>query len=299
MTAAARRWGGVERAARAGLRAGALLGDGPMRALTALGRRALGDEVVPAWSSALPGPAPARLPATGRDGAAAVYVPSCLNRMLGPPDGARWLPEALVEVSARAGLPVWIPGDVAGRCCAMPWSSKGFEGGRAHAGGRFAAALRRWSGDGALPVIIDAASCTQGARDLEGLDGVEVLDAVSWAARLLPRLEVRHPVASATLHPTCSTRHLGLAAELEAVVAAVAQEAHVPVVATCCGMAGDRGLLHPELTAAATAPQAREVTARELAAHVSSNRTCELALEQATGRPYTHVVELLERATRP
>jgi hypothetical protein len=31
---------------------------------------------------------------------------------------------------------------------------------------------------------------------------------------------------------------------------------------------------------------------------VSANRTCELALEQATGRPYESVIALLERATR-
>jgi D-lactate dehydrogenase len=34
------------------------------------------------------------------------------------------LPEALVEVSARAGMPVWIPPDLAGSCCGLPWSSK-------------------------------------------------------------------------------------------------------------------------------------------------------------------------------
>jgi D-lactate dehydrogenase len=64
-------------------------------------------------------------------------------------------------------------------------------------------------------------------------------------------------------------------------------------------MAGDRGLLHPELTAAATAAEAAEVTARPFDAHVSANRTCELALEQATARPYESIVCLLERATRP
>ncbi len=63
-------------------------------------------------------------------------------------------------------------------------------------------------------------------------------------------------------------------------------------------MAGDRGLLHPELTASATRTEAAEVTARSFDAHVSANRTCELALEQATGRPYESVVALLERATR-
>ena len=60
---------------------------------------------------ALPGAgAPAKLPATAREGAAAVYVPACTNRIFaGSPA------EALVEVSRRAGLPVWIPADVGGQ----------------------------------------------------------------------------------------------------------------------------------------------------------------------------------------
>lgn len=298
MARAARQWARVERAARVGLRAGSVAGDAPMRALTDLGRRVLGDEVVPAWSAALPGPAPATTPATARDGAAAVYLPSCINRMLGPPEGSDWLPAALVAVSARAGMPVWIPSDVAGVCCSMPWSSKGFAEGQAVMRERFASSVRRWTGDGALPLVIDAASCTHGALEADGLGDVEILDAVAWARRLLPHLTVGAPVESVTVHPTCSTRHLGLSGDLEAVSAALATEAHVPVVATCCGMAGDRGLLHPELTAAATRDEAGEVGSRPFAAHVSANRTCEVALESATGRPYEHVVALLERATR-
>jgi D-lactate dehydrogenase len=208
------------------------------------------------------------------------------------------LPQALVDVSRRAGLPLWIPDDAAGHCCALPWSSKGFRAGHEQMSGRLAASMRRWTGDGTLPVVVDAASCTQAVAEIE-VEGIEVIDAVAWAHdRLLPALEVRQRVGSATVHPTCSTRHLGLAPRLEALTRALAEEVHVPIVATCCGMAGDRGLLHPELTAAATAPEAAEVTARSFAAHVSSNRTCELALEQATGRPYVSVIALLERVTR-
>jgi D-lactate dehydrogenase len=298
MARLAERWAAVERAARGALRVGSLLGDLPMRAVSAAGRKLLGAEVVPAWSPALPGPAPSSLPATAREGAAAVYLPSCLNRMMGAAEGTEWTPAALVTVSARAGMPVWIPDDVAGVCCGMPWSSKGFAEGQVVMRERFLASVRRWTGDGALPLVIDAASCTHGALEVEGIEGVDVLDGVAWAQRLLPSLTVSAPVASATVHPTCSTRHLGLAGDLEAVVSALASETHVPVVATCCGMAGDRGLLHPELVEAATRDESAEVTKHRFAAHVSANRTCEIALESATGRPYEHVISLLERTTR-
>jgi len=72
----------------------------------------------------------------------------------------------------------------------------------------------------------------------------------------------------------------------------------VPAAASCCGFAGDRGLLHPELAVAATRDEAAEVSERDYDAYVSSNRTCELGLQQATGRPYGSIVQLVEELTR-
>ena len=100
------------------------------------------------------------------------------------------------------------------------------------------------------------------------------------------------------MHPTCSARHLDLVGPLEAVARELADEIHVPPSAHCCGFAGDRGMLHPELTESATRDEASEVADREFDAYVSSNRTCEVALERATGRPYASLIYLLEEGTR-
>jgi len=302
--AAARRWDVVEGASRAGLRLG-----GPLARRTKRGQ-------------ALPGPAPGKLPSTIHEGAAAVYVPSCTNRIFGPPaDGPktsiyrtgssrrRSLVEALVEVSARAGLPVWIPPDVAGSCCGLPWSSKGFAAAHRHKANEMVERLWEWSGEGALPIVIDAASCTQGVSDpgdgvlseenAARLAELEIVDSVAWAHdRLLPWLEVDERVGSATVHPTCATRHMGLTPRLRALAGELAEEVYVAPSSTCCGFAGDRGISHPELTASAIAAQAAELAGRHFDAHLSSNRTCEIALSRATGAPYESVILLLERLTR-
>ncbi len=285
--ATAKRWGVVEGASRAGLRLG-----GPLARRTKRGR-------------ALPPPAAGKLPATLHSGAAAVYVPSCTNRIFGNSPV-----EALVEVSRRAGLPVWIPDDVAGSCCGLPWSSKGFGEAHRHKANEMVEKLWTWSGEGALPIVVDAASCTHGIADPgEGvlteenagrLAELEILDSVAWAHdRLLPWLEVAERVGSATVHPTCATRLMGLTTRLESLAGALAEEVFVPPSATCCGFAGDRGISHPELTAAATAEQAAELAGRRFDAHLSSNRTCEIGLARATGEPYESVLILLERLTRP
>jgi D-lactate dehydrogenase len=289
---AARRWGTVEAASRAGLRVG-----GPLARRTKRGR-------------SLPGAASPKLPATSRDGAAAVYVPSCTNRIFaGSP------PSALVAVSARAGLPVWIPDGVQGSCCGLPWSSKGFAQAHREKANEMVELLWDWSAEGALPIVVDAASCTAAIaepaegvlreRNAERLAELEVLDSVAWAHdRLLPALTVAERIGAAAVHPTCATRRLGLAPKLTALASALAEDVYVPPSSTCCGFAGDRGISHPELTAAATAPLAAELfeaaaaRGRRFDAHLSNNRTCEIALERATGERYESAVQLLERLTR-
>jgi len=296
--AAAKRWGAVEAVSRAALRVG-----GPLARRTKRGK-------------ALPAPAPTRMPQTRREDASAVYFPSCTNRIFGSPgadgpisaDIERFssrrrgsLAEALVAVSERAGLPLWIPDDLAGSCCGLPWSSKGFAAAHAHKAAEMAERLWEWTDEGRLPLVIDAASCTQAVAGIEDerLAEVQVLDSVAWAHdRLLPKLKVTRRVGSAALHPTCATRHMGLAPRLRSLASQLADDVYVPPSATCCGFAGDKGIAHPELTAAATRPQAEELAGRRFDAHLSSNRTCEIGLSRATGESYESFVFLLEELTR-
>jgi len=319
--AAAKRWGAVEKASRVALKLG-----GPLARRTKRGKGLPG----PAVGGGVGDPFPATAgraekgSPTPPSEAAAVYVPSCTNRIFGPSaasaDGTktvrmgpessrrRSVVEALVEVSARAGAPVWVPEDVAGSCCGLPWSSKGFGAAHAHKANEIVERLWEWSREGALPVVIDAASCTGAIADpaesvlteenAERLGKLDIVDSVAWALRLLPNLEIDAKVASATVHPTCATRRLGLAHPLRTLSAALAEDVYIAPSATCCAFAGDRGITHPELTASATRPQAEELAGRSFDAYLSSNRTCEIAMERATGEPYESVVCLLERLSR-
>ncbi len=303
---AARRYATVERAARASLRAAGtaarLIGDRPLATAAGRVRGWAGAERLPAWSESIPAAAPAGLPVTSRPGAAAVYLPACLNRIFGNPragaDGPT-VPEALVALSARAGLPVWIPDDVAGHCCGVPWSSKGYAAGHELMAARTRTALERWSDGGRLPVVIDASSCTLGVVSELGLEGVEVLDSVAWIHdRLLDRLEITRRLGTVAVHATCSCSQLGLAGKLTAVAGRIADHVIVPAASGCCGMAGDRGLYHPELPASALRGVTAELAGLGLEAAISSNRTCEIALHRETGQRYGSLVQLLEEVTR-
>jgi len=313
---AARRWDRVERLSRSGLKLGNAVSnvssEGAMRGLTRAARRAVSAELVPEWGEDMPPAASPKLPRTTSHGAHAVYMPACINRMFGrsQDDPGMSLPEAMVEVSTRAGKPVWIPQDVAGTCCSVPWSSKGFKDAHSFKSNQTVERIWRWTGGGALPLVIDASSCGHGLRDFgEGVLTEEnsarhaeltIIDSVQWAEdHLLPSLTVSRKAESVTVHPTCSGRHMGLERSLTRIAERLAERVHVPDTATCCGFAGDRGFLHPELTQSATAAEAAEVRSVPTERYVSSNRTCEVGLERATGEAYGSFIFLLEETTRP
>src|SRR3954451_14804148 len=79
--ALAKRWATVERAARAGLAGGRATHGVAPKLATGLLRKAVSEELVPSWPEAMPRPAPARMPATRREDATAVYLPACVNRI--------------------------------------------------------------------------------------------------------------------------------------------------------------------------------------------------------------------------
>jgi D-lactate dehydrogenase len=226
--------------------------------------------------------------------------------MFGPADSDDdGVQSSFEQLCERAGIVLMVPPAIDGLCCGTPWSSKGMAAGQQAMRERVLAELREATYDGELPVIADAASCTEGLiATLESHPGeggrrpLRVIDAVQFTAeRILPLLGPYPKLDSLALHPTCSSTRLGLNDSLQQVASAVAESVLVPATWGCCAFAGDRGMLHPELTASATSAQAAEVKAFGATAHASCNRTCELGMTRATERSYHHILELLAEQT--
>lgn len=300
---AATGWGAVTRAGSVALTLAATAPLPLVRTATDAARAVLGTDTVPRYSAELPAGGSARR-ALGRVAGAAgvepsaVFLPACVGSMFGPAEGIG-ATEAFVRLLERAGVAAVVPDGIESLCCGTPWSSKGYAKGHATMTARVRAAVREATGDGSLPVVCDASSCTEGFAATLRADGIRVVDAVAFAASdLLPALTPTPVAELLALHPTCSSTQLGIDPALRVVAEAVASEVRVPDAWGCCAYAGDRGMLHPELTAAATAPEAAEVAGWAADAHASCNRTCELGMTKATGESYVHVLELLERATR-
>ncbi len=310
---AARGWGAVTKIGGLALTVADAVPAPLVTAVTRLGRAVLGADTVPLYDGGLPsgGSTPPKpvVPANAQ----AVFFGACIGTMFGPEDHGAGSRDAVMALLDRAGISYAIPADAGGLCCGTPWKSKGHLSGYARMTDRVLASLWEASGQGRLPVVCDAASCTEGLHVMlhkalaehPEYAGLRIEDATTYVAReVLPRLTVRERIASVAVHPTCSTTALGATGALTALAAAVADEVYVPEGWGCCAFAGDRGMLHPELTESATAAESAEIAAADAErdgfdAFVSANRTCEIGMTRATGRPYRHVIEVLEELTRP
>ena len=232
----------------------------------------------------------------------------------------RYATQVFIRLCERAGVKYRIPDNIGEMCCSTPWKLKGFTDGYSIMSDRVLKSLWEATDGGRLPVVCDASSCTEGLevmrekvikalehKIVNGLKPGEpdfsrlrMYDAVQFAAdNMLDKLTVSAPLPSIALHPTCSMTHLGTQPAFEKIANAMSDDVYVPKHWGCCGYAGDRGMLHPELTASATEAEAAELSEqKQFAAYISANRTCEQGMTEATGHSYQNVLQLLERTTR-
>jgi D-lactate dehydrogenase len=265
---------------------------------------------LPKWNTSVPHPT-GHISSTSRVQADYIYFPSCLTRVMGRPPGdphAESLIETLLTVSQRAGIALWMPEESAGHCCGMPFGSKGYEAAFQEMLHHTLTDFWEWSDQGHLPIVIDASSCAYTFRtcrdsltqqDYTHWQQLTILDPIEFAHDvLLPRLEIHSLPIDVILHPNCASRKLGLQDKLLAIARSCVTSACIPLKLDCCGFAGDRGLLFPELTASATMLESEQVKAQEYDGFYSSNLTCEMGMAAATGKPYRSIFYLIEKASR-
>jgi D-lactate dehydrogenase len=299
--AAGKVWGTVTSVASLVLTVAAAVPGAAVTVPNRAARAILGADAVPLWSNDLPAGGDKRL--TGTTGVVeAVYFQACVGTMFGPAEGGEGVAVAFQSLAEKAGIGLIRPDSIGSLCCGTPWKSKGILNGYHSMIERTAKALWKASDHGRLPVVCDNSSCSEGlVLALEKAHpSLRVIDAVDFAAeQILPRLDVDATLGSVVVHPTCSSSRAGSNPNLLTLAAAVAGDVTVPQDWGCCAFAGDRGMLHPELTASATALESAEVDAHKFDAYVSCNRTCEIGMTRATGHPYQHILEVLDRAASP
>ena len=230
-----------------------------------------------------------------------VYFPACGGRIFGANSADETaLPEVIMDLLERAGYAPRLPEDFDTLCCGQMLESKGMAEEAEEMANAVTAALLKAADDGKggyYPVIMDASTCS--ARMQKHLAGrLQLYDFHEFAvAALLPRLRLVKKPGPIALHINCSVRRAASDDKLRQLVAACVEEIVEPAGVTCCGFAGDRGFVVPELNVHALR-KIHEALPASCCEGVSTNRTCEIGLTAETGRPYRSIAYLLEECSR-
>jgi D-lactate dehydrogenase len=239
-----------------------------------------------------------------------VYFPACISRAMGEPQqNQKGVMQTFMDVSTKAGINVIIPTDIEKHCCGQIYSSKGFKDAYTYTVNETVSKLWDVTDAGKLPVVLDISSCTQTLthcrpalteENKAKFDDLQIIDSVTYIHDLvLPQISITKKKNRIVLHPVCSLQKMpGLENQFSNIAKAFAVNVNQPVFAGCCGMAGDRGFLHPELTRSATRPEAHEVRETSYDGYYSSSKTCEIALSEAVGQNYHSILMLVDECTK-
>lgn len=257
----------------------------------------------PRWTPEIPAPPSTKF--RSEEEAEIVYFPACITRMMGTyPGREQSLIDVFYAVCDAAGVKTRVIEQVESSCCSQIYGSKGYTGAYAYKANEIVERMWKSSMEGKLPVVIDVTSCEYTMKHLYPVLSddnkkkylkLSIWDSIEFVYRyILPRVEVKAKKDKVVLHTVCSAEKLKTAGMFKEIAEIFAEEVVVPLENGCCGMAGDRGFLVPELTASATLLEAEEVKSHTgCQGHYSSTRTCEMALSAATGKNYESILYLV------
>jgi D-lactate dehydrogenase len=215
------------------------------------------------------GPVPA-IPKSKSVDADVIYFPSCVSRMMGTGVlDKKNLMETFISVCEKAGLSVSVPRNINGSCCSQIFSSKGYMKAYQYKANDIIDRLWKVSRNGKTPVVTDVSSCAYtlqllrpvlSANNKMKFDGLQMLDSVEFLHDMvMPVVKHVNKKENIVLHPVCSLEKMGTWQKFVSIAHFFANNVTIPANAGCCGMAGDRGFIVPELTASATEKEAAEV----------------------------------------
>ncbi|WP_276371691.1 FAD-binding and (Fe-S)-binding domain-containing protein [Chryseolinea sp. H1M3-3] len=268
---------------------------------------------MPLWSNALQ--APPSLPSiNGKDNAVTdrsersiVYFPSCISRVMGSYAGKeKNIMETFLSVCQKVNVSVSILDEATGSCCSQIFSSKGFQDAYCFTANKIVDHLWNATIEGRIPVVIDISSCAytlhqiRPALDIERAakyDRLVIFDVVDFLHDMvMPYADAKQKSRRVVLHPVCSLTKMKTENKFVAIATYFAQQVTVPKHKGCCGMAGDRGFLIPELTASATFFEAAEVRKEQYDGYYASTKTCEIAMTEAVNANYESILYLVDES---
>ena len=233
-----------------------------------------------------------------------LYFPSCISRVFAADNHRQSLPEIILDITKNTGKHMVIPDSIQSLCCGTPYQSKGYNIAYTVMIEKTVNELFEQTDGGRIPVVVDTSPCsfqfiTAGKglnpSTLEKWKKLTFLDLIPFLDDLLKDIDI--PVLDETivLHATCSTRKMDDVDKMVSLAKKCVSHIIIPDQMECCGFAGDRGLLIPELTKSSVGLEQAMTPETESAQGYSSSRMCEVGMSQGTELNYHSIALLVKR----
>lgn len=228
-----------------------------------------------------------------------VYFPSCINRSMGKnsfqgSDDLQ-LTDLTHKLLQRAGFEIIYPESIDNHCCGMPFSSKGFNDANQNQSDHLELALLSASENGKYPILYDMSPCFYHSKE-EFSKKLKIVDPIEFMLDfVLPQLAIKSKKDIVTIYPVCSVKKIGKTDQLLELANHCAEKV-VMIDSNCCGFAGDRGFLIPELTQHGLRDLKQQIPTNCTNGY-STSRTCEIGLEKMSGIDFKSIFYLLDEVT--
>ncbi len=194
----------------------------------------------------------------------------------------------------KAGYEVVYPANLKHLCCGMAFSSKGYVKAGTFLSDNLKRELVIASENGKYPILCDMSPCLYTMKENFGKE-LRVYEPVEFSRKfLIPKLRVRKLNKSVAVFAVCTAKKMGVDNMLYDIAKACARRV-VIVDENCCGFAGDKGFMLPELN---------ENGLRNLQAQVAdckegyaTSRTCEIGLSNYGKITFKSILYLIDEAS--
>ena len=232
-----------------------------------------------------------------------IYYPSCISRVFSANKARESLSKVLIDLCEFSNIQLFIPEKIQETCCGMPFSSKGYTQAGKTMTEQTVDLIFKGSEQGKIPILVDTTQCSFHLIEAgAGLDKnyqekwkqLDFVDVLPFLAELVKGKDQPQLDRDIILHPTCSTQKMENVDLMISLAEKCATKVIIPENYGCCGFAGDRGLLLPELTKNATKDEVESLKNISIKVNgYSSSRTCEIGMMTATKHNYESIVFLV------
>lgn len=233
-----------------------------------------------------------------------LYFSSCLNRAFAPnkkADDRRTIQEVFENLCQKAGINVRYPKQLDSMCCGKAF--KNYAQKSCNPLHQTLKLLLRESQNGEVPIVCDHSACSgevlKELASLKDYEKLNVLDMPRFALEtLMPRLQITPIEQNIGIYAVCALKKNKQSEFLYKIAKACTTKEVLEHTQTyCCGFAGNKGFLTPELNIEATKELAQYFTQQKAKNLYSSSSTCEIGLSDATDTPWQHIIYLLDRVS--